>query len=229
MRILMIEDDEKLCEAVSYQLEQMGMTVDVCNDGDDGLRWVKQQAHDLILLDRMLPTLNGISVLQKMRSDGIQTPVLVMTALGTIGQRVEGLDAGADDYLVKPFAIEELLARIRAMSRRPRAWESVELYSFGDVTLNSSEKLLTGKSGSKISLSKRETDLLEVFLKNPSRTIPRNILLSKVWGPDAEVEDGNLDNYIHFLRRRLRSVKSLLQIRTVRGVGYCLELDEVLG
>lgn len=218
----MIEDDQKLCEAVSFQLEQHGFTVDVCNDGDDGLRWIRQQAHDLILLDRMLPTMNGISVLSRMRADGIRTPVLVMTALGTVGQRVEGLDAGADDYLVKPFAIEELLARIRAMCRRPLTWESTEVFQYHDISLDSAEKKMTC-SGNTVSLSKREASLMETLLKNPNQTLPRDVLLSRVWGPDAEVEEGNLDNYIHFLRRRLKSVSSSLQIKTVRGVGYRLE------
>lgn len=225
MRILMIEDDEKLCEAVSYHLEKEGFTVDVCNDGDDGLRWIRQQAHDLILLDRMLPTMNGITVLQRMRSDGIPTPVLVMTALGTISQRVEGLDAGADDYLIKPFAIEELLARIRAMCRRPRGWENTEIVRVGGVSLDCAEKKMSSVKGA-VSLSKREADLLEVFFKNPGQTLPRNVLLSKVWGPDAEVEEGNLDNYIHFLRKRLKGINCNLQITTVRGVGYRMDQSD---
>lgn len=124
MRILMVEDDKKLCEAVCWRLEREGFAVDVCSDGDDGLRWIRQQAHDVILLDRMLPTLSGTTVLERMRADGISTPVLVVTALDTVANRVEGLEAGADDYLVKPFAMEELIARIRAMGRRPRRWES---------------------------------------------------------------------------------------------------------
>lgn len=222
MRILMVEDDEKLCEAVSYQLEREGFTVDVCTDGDDGLRWIRQQAHDLILLDRMLPTMSGTTVLQRMRADGIQTPVLLVTALDTVADRVEGLDAGADDYLVKPFAVEELLARIRAMGRRPRKWESAALLRYGDAAYDAGGRVLSGGAG-ECSLSKREGALLEALLRNPDQTLPRGILLSKVWGPDAPVEDGNLDNYIYFLRRRLLQVGSRMEIRTVRGVGYRLE------
>lgn len=224
MRILMIEDDVKLCEAVAYQLEQQGFVVDICNEGDDGLRWAKQQAHDLILLDRMLPGIDGLTVLRTLRQDGVATPVLLMTALGDIGQRVEGLDCGADDYLVKPFATEELLARIRAMARRPRQWESSEQIVVGDITLDAEKKQLTGRKDS-CSLSRRECDLLEVLLKNHGQVLPRMVLLGKVWGPDAGVEEGNLDNYIHFLRRRLQSVDSAFVIKTVRGVGYSLCLD----
>ena len=226
MRILMVEDDPGLCEAVSFQLEQKGVTVDVCQNGEDGLHWARQQAYDLILLDRMLPGLDGLSVLRSLRQEGIVTPVVLVTALGEVSQRVEGLDAGADDYLVKPFAAEELMARSRAMSRRPRQWESSQIIRLGDVVFDREQKTLE-KEGQSCTLSRRESELMEMLLKNPSQILPRGLLLSRVWGPEAEVEEGNLDNYIHFLRRRLRSVGSALEIRTVRGVGYQLEVPHV--
>ena len=226
MRILMVEDDPGLCEAVSFQLEQKGVTVDVCHDGEDGLHWARQQAYDLILLDRVLPGLDGLSVLRSLRQEGIVTPVVLVTALGEVSQRVEGLDAGADDYLVKPFAAEELMARIRAMSRRPRQWESSQIIRLGDVVFDREQKTLE-KEGQSCTLSRRESELMEMLLKNPGQILPRGLLLSRVWGPEAEVEEGNLDNYIHFLRRRLRSVGSALGIRTVRGVGYQLEVPHV--
>ncbi len=226
MRILMVEDDPGLCEAVSFQLEQKGVTVDVCHDGEDGLHWARQQAYDLILLDRMLPGLDGLSVLRSLRQEGIVTPVVLVTALGEVSQRVEGLDAGADDYLVKPFAAEELMARIRAMCRRPRQWESSQIIRLGDVVFDREQKTLE-KEGQSCTLSRRESELMEMLLKNPGQILPRGLLLSRVWGPEAEVEEGNLDNYIHFLRRRLRSVGSALEIRTVRGVGYQLEVPHV--
>ncbi|WP_283124442.1 response regulator transcription factor [Angelakisella massiliensis] len=226
MRILMVEDDPGLCEAVSFQLEQKGVTVDVCHDGEDGLHWARQQVYDLILLDRMLPGLDGLSVLRSLRQEGIVTPVVLVTALGEVSQRVEGLDAGADDYLVKPFAAEELMARIRAMSRRPRQWESSQIIRLGDVVFDREQKTLE-KEGQSCTLSRRESELMEMLLKNPGQILPRGLLLSRVWGPEAEVEEGNLDNYIHFLRRRLRSVGSALEIRTVRGVGYQLEVPHV--
>lgn len=222
MRILMVEDDRRLCEAVCYQLEREGFTVDVCADGDDGLRWIRQQAHDLILLDRMLPTMSGTTVLERMRADGITTPVLVVTALDTVANRVEGLEAGADDYLVKPFAIEELIARIRAMGRRPRQWEGRPGIKMGGLSYDSARRVLAGPAG-ECSLSHREGDLMEILLRNPGQTLPRELLLSRVWGPDAPVEDGNLDNYIYFLRRRLSQVEGGVEIRTVRAVGYRLE------
>lgn len=222
MRILMVEDDSKLCEVVCCQLEREGYTVDVCSDGDDGLRWIRQQAHDLILLDRMLPTMSGTTVLERMRADGITTPVLIVTALDTVANRVEGLEAGADDYLVKPFAIEELIARIRAMGRRPRGWQSAARLRWADIAYDADQRILSGPGGD-CSLSHREGDLLEALLRNTGQTLPRNVLLSRVWGPDAPVEDGNLDNYVYFLRRRLSQVGSGIEVRTVRGVGYRLE------
>lgn len=226
MRILMIEDDGKLCEAVCYHLEREGFTVDVCHDGDDGLRWVRQQAHDLVLLDRMLPTVSGTTVLERMRADGIQTPVLIVTALDAVADRVQGLNAGADDYLVKPFDMDELVARIRAMARRPRQWENTNVIRCGGVSFDPDGRVLSGPGG-ECSLSKREAALLDSLLRYPGQTFTRNVLLSRVWGPDAPVEDGNLDNYVYFLRRRLKQVGSGLEIRTVRGVGYKLEGGDV--
>lgn len=226
MRILMIEDDTDLQRAVSYALTAQEYTVDCCTEGDDGLRWMMESAHDLVLLDRMLPRLDGISVLRRARAAGVTTPVLILTALGKVEDLVEGLDHGADDYLVKPFAIEELLARIRAISRRPRVWEAGGLLQKGGLRLDPRLKSL--HCGDRTcSLSKRETDLLEILLKNAGQIIPRSTLLTHVWGPDAQVEEGNLENYIHFVRRRLKAVRSPLALSTVRGVGYILEGGDV--
>lgn len=222
MRILMIEDDKNLCDIVSRQLQKEGFTVDTYNDGEEGMGIALKQAHDLILLDRMLPSLNGIRILKRLRLQGIETPVLMMTALGTLDQRVEGLDLGADDYLVKPFAIKELLARIRAIARRPVKWKNDSILSYGDISFDPVKRCLSGKEKS-CSLSRRETSLLEALIRNEGQVLPREVLLSKVWGPDAPVEDGNLDSYIYFLRNRLKSVESQVKIKAVRGVGYELE------
>lgn len=221
MRILLAEDDEKLNETLVYGLTKAGFTVDACFDGEDALFYGEQNIYDVILLDRMLPCMEGTDVLASLRRKGISTPVILITALGALSDKVEGLDLGADDYLVKPFALEELLARIRCVARRPRRIVDEETLTFADVTWLPSESRLTGSFGS-CTLSKREAALLETFLKSSGATLSRNHLLLKVWGPDSNVEEGNLDNYIHFLRRRLKAVGSSLTLKTVRGVGYSM-------
>ena len=222
MRILMIEDDKALCAAVELRLKMEGYTVDLAHTGEDGLHFALQNAYDLVLLDRMLPEGDGLSVVTRLRREGLSTPVLMMTALDGISDRVDGLDAGADDYLPKPFATEELLARIRALSRRPVQWESTQRLTRGDLELDTELCALRGPRGS-CSLSKRETQLFLLFLRNLGQVMTRELLLARVWGPDAPVEEGNLDNYIHFLRRRLGAVGSGMRLTTLRGVGYRLE------
>lgn len=222
MRILLIEDDKDLCKAISFAMKKEGYEVDICNEGDDGLRVMRQRAHDFVLLDRMLPRLDGIDVLRIARREGIMTPVLLVTAMGASGDLIEGLDCGADDYIVKPFVMDELLARIRAMSRRPHIWEAEREIRYGGTTVDPSKKLLC-HGIKKVSLTKRECALMEIFMKNIGAALPRATLLTRVWGLDAEVEEGILDNYISFLRKRLKAVSSPLMITTIRGVGYVME------
>lgn len=221
VRILLAEDDRNLNGSLKYQLEQEGYDVDACFDGEDALYYARQPIYDLILLDRMLPSVDGAAVLKKLRMENISVPVIFITALGDLADRVRGLDMGADDYLVKPFAFEELLARIRCVSRRPGRLEQNRRLSFGDLVWDMGENRLEGPSG-QCSLSKKEGTLLEIFLRNPGQTLSRPILLSRVWGMEFEVEEGNLDNYIHFLRRRLKTVGSHMAITTARGIGYWL-------
>ena len=223
MRILLVEDDENLCYTLQYQLEQEGFLVDTCMDGEDALFFIRERVHDLILLDRMLPSMDGISVLKALRREKIFTPVIFLTALSSLQDKITGLDCGADDYMVKPFAFEELMARIRCLSRRPQKWEGSSVISLGDISFDPDQKKLFCHT-KECSLSKTEGALMEIFLRNPGQILPRQTLLSRVGGPDSEVEDGNLDNYIYFLRRRLRSVDSRLELKAVRGVGYQLEV-----
>ncbi len=226
MRILLVEDDLNLCESLAFQLEKEDCHTDCCHDGAEALSWLDHNAHDLILLDRMLPGMSGIELLQKLRSAGNSTPVILITALGELQDKIDGLDSGADDYIVKPFAFEELMARIRSIFRRPRQWESSPDLRCGDIIFQLEEKQLI-KGNISCSLSKREADLMELFIRNAGQTLPRALLLSRVWGPGADVEDGNLDNYIHFIRRRLKTLKSRMTLKTIRGVGYCLEDPDV--
>lgn len=223
MRILIIEDDVQLCRSLSYRLKKEGIQTDVCHDGELGLETARTGIYDLILLDRMLPGLSGTAVLKQLRKEGFAAPVILVTALGEIRERVEGLDSGADDYLVKPIAFEELMARIRSISRRPQNWDPDPVICFHDLSLNTQTKVLTCRDTS-CNLTKTEGELLEMFLRNPGKVLARQFILVKVWGIDTEIEDGNLDNYIHFLRRRLSSVKSSLSIKTIRGIGYLLEV-----
>lgn len=221
MRILLAEDDRHLNDTLTYQLEQQHFTVDSCFDGEEALYLGEQNIYDVILLDRMLPGMEGTDILTALRHKGIKAPVILITALGTLSDKVTGLDLGADDYLVKPFAFEELLARIRCVSRRPHALTVDDTFAVADVTWQASESILTGPSG-RCTLSRKEAALMEIFLHSRGQTLPRSMILMKVWGPDSNVEEGNLDNYIHFLRRRLQNTGSVLQIKTVRGIGYTL-------
>lgn len=222
MRILLVEDEEALCRAVRDTLAAAGYTVDCCGTGPDALDALCAGSYDLVLLDRMLPGLDGLSVLRQARQAGVRTPVLMLTALDAVGDRVAGLDAGADDYLPKPFATEEPLARVRALGRRPAQWEDSRQLRRGDLVLQPVGRLLTGPAGV-CTLSHRECELLELFLRSPGVTLPRERILLNVWGPDSEVESGNIDNYIHLVRRRLRLVGSRMELVTCRGAGYRLE------
>lgn len=221
MRILLVEDDRQLNKNLAFKLEKEGFTVDTCFDGEEACFYGEQNIYDLILLDRMLPHMEGTEVLTSLRQKKITTPVILLTALGTLSDKVTGLDLGADDYLVKPFAFEELLARIRCIARRPQNLTCDDSFAVADIIWHNHEGRLLGPSGS-CTLSKREAALLETFLRRKNQTLSRSILLLKVWGPDSDVEEGNLDNYIHFIRRRLKGVGSRLQIKTIRGIGYCM-------
>lgn len=226
MKILLIEDDKNLCDTLSFQLKQEHYETDICHDGRDGLDLFLQDAYDLVLLDRMLPTMNGLLILKKARAAGIKTPVIVITALGELYDRIEGLDGGADDYMVKPFAYEELSARIRSLCRRSGKWEPHETLSCGDISYDVDIRQLNGPRGS-LMLSGREGRLAEVFLREPETLLRRMVILSRVWGPDAAVEESNLDTYMHFLRKRFNTVGSKLTLTTIRGVGYRLEKPHV--
>lgn len=221
MRILVIEDDAALAEALADSLRAQGWQTDCCGEGEEGLYLARMDAYDILLVDRMLPGLDGTELVRCLRQEGHMAPVLMMTALDAVGDRVTGLDAGADDYLPKPFATAELLARVRALARRPAALQTSAV-PVGDVRLDTVQRRLYGPSG-ECGLSKRECALLGMLAANLERTVPRETLLVRVWGLDSNVENGNLDNYVHLVRRRLSSVGSHLRLVTVRGVGYSLK------
>lgn len=222
MRILVVEDDRELNETIGILLRQERYTVDAGYDGEEGLYLARQGGYDAILLDRMLPGLDGLAVLTALRREGIHTPVLLLTALGAVGDKVDGLDAGADDYLTKPFDARELLARLRAMLRRTPQIEPEQELVCGDLSLNLSQMTLTGPKGVS-PLTQKEYDMLEFLVKHQGRTLSRSRIFAHVWGPDADVNEANLDGYVYFVRRRLTAVGSALRIKTVRGVGLRLE------
>lgn len=224
MRILLVEDDKNLSDAIAEHLQKEGYLTDCCYDGETALSYAlhTEYTYDIVLLDRMLPILDGLTVLKAMRQKQIFTPVLIITAMGELDDKIEGLDCGADDYLVKPFHIKELLARIRALTRRPaEIQEKAELTAYG-LVLDIEHRRLTYQNMS-VMLTQKETDLITVFLEKPDTIHSRSQLLWRVWGGSTEVEDGNVDNYIHFLRKRLRELGSKAAIKTVYGAGYRLE------
>ncbi len=223
MRVLLIEDDASLSELLAYGLEEEGFAVDVCPDGVEGLAFALQNLYDLILLDRMLPGLPGEEILKRMRRSDVDTPVIFITAIGDSAEKINGLDLGADDYLVKPFEIGELLARIRSVMRRTIKRPSPFCLAFGDIRLAEKESKLLHK-GQTVLLPKKEAELLSYFLRNPGKTLPRQQIIGNVWGPGAEIEDGNLDNYIYLIRKKLNALNTNVHIVTVHRQGYCLTL-----
>lgn len=221
MNILMVEDDADLSNVVVSQLQKEGYVTDVCANGNDVALFLKNGEYDLLLLDRMLPGKDGIQVLRELRGRENTIPVIFITALGEIEDRIEGLDAGADDYLTKPYDIEELKARIRAIARRPQKMEDNHEFAVGSTILDTSRYIL--RNGEKeISLSKREALLCLLLFRNIGQVLEREKILRKVWGMDNFVEESNVDTYIHFVRRRLKEVESPLVIKSIHGVGYCL-------
>lgn len=222
MRILLVEDDRKLNLSLKFQLEKENFTVDSCYNGEEALYYIRETLYDLILLDRMMPVMDGLTALRNLRQNGCQTPVILLTALGEVTNRITGLDCGADDYLVKPFDFDELCARIRSISRRPRRMTDNGTLTCGDLSFSPDLLTLTGPDGS-CSLSRKESALLESFLRNPGQSLSRTLLFNRVWGVETDVEEGNLDNYMYFLRRRFKTVGSHARLTTVRGIGYRLE------
>lgn len=223
MRILIVEDELHLAEALTQILKKNNYTVDAVNDGESGLDNALSNIYDLILLDIMLPKMDGISILKKLRKEGISTPVILLTAKGEISDKVVGLDSGADDYLAKPFATEELLARIRAMSRRKGEVLPDNTLRFGDIELNTANLKLS-KDSKEVKLILKESELLEFLIARKNTVTSKELIIEKIWGFDSEVEHNHVEVYISFLRKKLAFLNSEVTINTVRGVGYVLEV-----
>ena len=223
MRILIVEDEHKIANAVRQGLEQQSYAVDVAYNGDDGLSMASNEPYDLIILDRMLPgSIDGIGILQTIRKNNIHTPVLLLTAKDKILDRAHGLNAGADDYLVKPFAFVELLARVRALLRRPVETKEMVL-KIDDLILNTMTFEVT-RGGKKIELSATEFSLLEYLMRNPNRILTKDNIISHVWDYDADILPNTVEVYIGYLRNKIDKpfAKKLQLIQTARGFGYKL-------
>lgn len=223
MNILLVEDEVSLSEALTHILKKEKYSVDAVYDGESGYNSGLSNRYDIILLDIMLPKMNGFDVLKKLREEKVATPILLLTARGQVSDKVRGLDLGADDYLAKPFSTAELLARIRALLRRKTELINENIMSYGDLELNlSSYELVCNDKKIKVSL--KESDILQYFLSRPNFVVSKDELIIKVWGYDSEAEYNNIEVYISFLRNKLRFLNSKVIISTVRGAGYKLEL-----
>ena len=224
MKILLLEDDIELCNSIQDELQKAGYVVDCCNDGETAMLHALniEYCYDLAVIDRMLPIIDGMTIIKAMRRKGIAIPIIIITGMSELNDRIEGLDNGADDYLVKPFHIPELLARIRALTRRPvEIKQKVPIY-YSDLSFSQTERILSCGTKSLL-LTARESDVLSVFLSHPQTLISREHLIYKIWGTDADIVPGNVDNYISFLRKRLKELESVCEIKTVYGSGYKLE------
>ena len=222
MRLMVVEDEENLRTVIRKRLMKEGYSVDACGDGQEALDYMAVSPYDTVILDIMMPKMSGMEVLKKMRAGGDQAPVLFLTAKDGIEDRVKGLDSGADDYLVKPFHIRELMARIRALTRRAKDMQNAELLSYADLQFDRENRRLTCK-GHELDLSAKETDLMYTLMKQPDTTFSREQLILTVWGIDSDIAPGNVDNYISFLRKRLNELGSCCVIKTIYGTGYRLE------
>jgi len=217
--VLVIEDEQKIADFLRRGLTYEGFKVEVCADGESGLKAARDTPPDLVILDWMLPGLDGLEVCRRLRAGG-SVPILMLTAKDSVADRVKGLDSGADDYVVKPFAFEELIARVRALLRRSHTAEETVL-RFADLTLNVSTREVT-RGSRKIELTTKEFDLLHFFMRHPRQVLTREMLYDRIWGYDFGGESNILEVYIRYLRSKLETESETRLIQTVRGVGYAL-------
>ncbi len=222
MRILLVEDEEGLSQALVEIFKKNRIGIDAILNGTDGLKYAESGNYDAVILDIMLPGLDGISILKKLRENHNNVPVLLLTAKDDISDRVAGLDAGADDYLTKPFATEELLARVRSLTRRKGELKEDSI-TFGDLTLSKKNCELQSADGSAIKLSLKEYQILDLLFEYPHQIITKEQIIEKIWGGDSNAEYNNVEVYISFIRKKIENLKVGIRIRTARGIGYSLE------
>lgn len=221
MQVLIVEDDIRLAQALDQILEENHYQVDLVHDGDQGLAYAESGSYDVIILDVMLPRRSGLEVVAELRRANVATPVLMLTARTTVQDKITGLDSGADDYMTKPFSPAELLAHLRALTRR-QGQVVFEKIDFGDISLNLESHDLSCGSKS-INLSYKEFSIANILISSKGQIVSKDMLISKVWGVESSAVDNNVEAYISFLRKKLKFLGSNTQIETVRKVGYRLE------
>ncbi|HAH63653.1 MAG TPA: DNA-binding response regulator [Treponema sp.] len=222
MRILLVEDEERLSQALVEIFKKNRYSVDAVYNGNSGLEYASSGIYDIIILDVMLPGIDGFTVLQKIRESHNSVPVLLLTAKDDVSDKVHGLDIGADDYMTKPFSTDELLARIRALSRRKGEVKNDNV-TFGDLTLNVKNCELVSDKDEAVKLSLKEYQIIDLLFQNPHQIITKNRIIEKIWGGDSNAEYNNVEVYISFLRKKMEFLKVKTEIRTARGIGYSLE------
>ena len=221
MRVLIVEDEVRLAATLERIMKEQKYQCDTVYDGEDGLLYAQSDIYDIIVLDVMLPKLNGFDIIKQLREKKIKTPVILLTAKDSVRDKVMGLDCGADDYLAKPFSTEELLARIRALSRR-KGEVVVNVLTYSDLSLDvSTYNLCCGEKN--IRLGYKEYEIMKLLMSNGNRIVQKEDILTKVWGYDSNAEDNNVEVYISFLRKKLTFLPSKVNIVTVRKIGYHLE------
>lgn len=224
MKVLVVDDEVKLADAVGELFRRNKFVVDVVYDGEDGYFYAKKGDYDVVVLDVMMPGMDGFQVVQKLRQAKRNVPVLMLTAKDEVASRVKGLDCGADDYLTKPFATEELLARVRALARR-QSEIVLNTITWQDVTLNTGNYTLSCGEKS-VALGAKEYEIIRLLLSNPTQVISKDAIISKVWGLESDITENNVEAYMSFLRKKLYFIGSKLNISTKRLLGYYLEMQE---
>ncbi len=224
MRILIVEDEYKLSEMVSDRLKLEKYNVDVCNDGEEGLYKALDGIYDLIILDIMLPHVNGIEILKKVRSNDINSKVIILTAKGELDDKLLGFKSGANDYISKPFHIDELVARVNVQLRNNLDKKEV---SYGDLILDIDKSIIMNKdTNDSVSIINKEFQLLEYFMRNPEQVLSKEMIYDKVWGMDSEALSNNLEAYLSFIRRKLKLIDSKVNIKSLRNLGYKMVIKD---
>ena len=224
MRVLLAEDDARLGKLTKYMMEQNGIQVEWVKRGDEIVEYANYDDYDVLVLDWMMPGESGVDACTRLRENGYEKAILILTARDDVADRVTGLDAGADDYLVKPFEFAELLARLRALGRRSSQKIQQDVVKVGDFTLNRTAKVLK-KKDQVIQLSPREFQIFDLLAQNLGIVVPREIILDRIWGLESEVSSNNIDSYVKLIRKKLDLGDGSTMIQTIRGVGYKLEAE----